>query len=62
MVEVIESRTYFNVCSGFVFKGVFMILTEWLISDTILYENNSIPDTLEILDKELQSLLKEEIK
>lgn len=39
-----------------------MLLTDWLISDTILYENNSIPDTLEILHKEIQSLLKEEIK
>jgi len=39
-----------------------MLLTEWLISDIILYENNSIPDTLEILDREIQSLLKEEAK
>jgi len=43
-------------------KGGFMLLTEWLISDIILYENNSIPDTLEILDREIQSLLKEEAK
>ncbi len=39
-----------------------MILTEWLISDMILYENNSIPDTLEILNTELQNLMKEEGK
>jgi len=39
-----------------------MLLTEWLISDIILYETNSIPDTLEILEREIQSLLKEEIK
>ena len=39
-----------------------MLLTEWLISDIILYENNSIPDTLELIDKEIKSLIKEEAK
>ena len=39
-----------------------MLLTDWLISDIILYETNSIPDTLELIDNEIKSLIKEEIK